>query len=619
RLGILKRYINQLTYAKAQCERRISILKNPSFSVNNKTTSGIITVNSTLGVKDASSSAAGEGADAVEIEGSETTTKISTSLQNLPGRKILMFQVLLESAFARRYFSIYLDEIGKGALLSFWSAVQELKQADKRHHYQLGMEIYHTYLAPQSAPIKVDKVFIRGVEAFLLGNRGPEVLYEIMEEVERTLEDRHYTGFLVSSTYHAMLKQAQLQGIDFMSSGDGEGGVDKTAEGTGGGILDSEGVGGVDNVSLHLTDHSTYARNKLAYLQERLNNKLLALQAIQQTKKADPKVILHLEGEIATIRRDHRQLECHVERTALWSEHLGHWRVYVHNVQVTQEKEVPSLTLFVHLISDESKVYSADFLKSLTEVVSGGEPFTTPTLPIDGWVVVQKITQLTEMHRKLCQIIPWIKSLELPSGQTKLLFTKQLDRQHLMRVRTVTQDYFNAIMKDDKLQGSELLYAFLSPSPEYLKQIMGPTKKSRFSLSTLFKSGEGKSECEEEDMGNLIMGENAAVVEGTVEGSDGTKDSINSFWPEEELKPPPPAERTPQEMIMTRNEAQEMFVKNLPELLCTLVGQQNARKGAERLFCTLQHHALNKNLIYTAFEVVLKEIFPELQDKLKKL
>lgn len=69
-----------------------------------------------------------------------------------------MFQVLLDSAFARRYFSIYLDEIGKGALLSFWSAVQELKQADKRHHYQLGMEIYHTYLAPQSAPIKVDKV-----------------------------------------------------------------------------------------------------------------------------------------------------------------------------------------------------------------------------------------------------------------------------------------------------------------------------------------------------------------------------------------------------------------------------------------------------------------------------
>lgn len=60
------------------------------------------------------------------------------------------------------------------------------------------------------------------MEAFLLGNRGPDVLYEIAEEVERTLEDRHYTGFLVSTTYHAMLTQAQSQGIDFMSAVEGK-------------------------------------------------------------------------------------------------------------------------------------------------------------------------------------------------------------------------------------------------------------------------------------------------------------------------------------------------------------------------------------------------------------
>ena len=69
-----------------------------------------------------------------------------------------MFQVLLDSAFARKYFAIYLDEIGGGSLLSFWTAVQELKQADKKQHYQLGMEIYHTYLAPNPPPIKADKV-----------------------------------------------------------------------------------------------------------------------------------------------------------------------------------------------------------------------------------------------------------------------------------------------------------------------------------------------------------------------------------------------------------------------------------------------------------------------------
>lgn len=32
---------------------------------------------------------------------------------------------------------------------------------------------------------------------------------------------------------------------------------------------------GIENISLQLSDHSTYARNKLAHLQERLTNKLL--------------------------------------------------------------------------------------------------------------------------------------------------------------------------------------------------------------------------------------------------------------------------------------------------------------------------------------------------------
>lgn len=32
---------------------------------------------------------------------------------------------------------------------------------------------------------------------------------------------------------------------------------------------------GVEGVTLQLSDHSTYARNKLAHLQERLTNKLL--------------------------------------------------------------------------------------------------------------------------------------------------------------------------------------------------------------------------------------------------------------------------------------------------------------------------------------------------------
>ncbi|CAL4157007.1 unnamed protein product, partial [Meganyctiphanes norvegica] len=75
---------------------------------------------------------------------------------------------------------------------------------------------------------------------------------------------------------------------------------------------------------------------------------------------------------------------------------------------------------------------------------------------------------------------------------------------------------------------------------------------------------------------------------------------------------------TEEDKLNIRAEAREQFVNNLPVLLCTLVGQQNARRGADKLFTTLQHHALNKNLFYTTFEVLLRELFPELQAHMEK-
>ncbi|KAK3892859.1 hypothetical protein Pcinc_003300 [Petrolisthes cinctipes] len=656
----LKRYINQLTYAKAQCERRISVL-----------TSG-------RGGGESSSGNGEKGEGTPDTAGS-TPDLFSNSLQNLPGRKILMFQALLESALARRYFSIYLDEIGQGALISFWSAVQELRHADKRLHHQLATEIFYTYLSPQTPPIKVDKLTLRGVEGFLLGNRGPEVLYEIGEEVERSIEERHYTGFLVSSTYHAMIHQAAVQGIDFMTECPEDGSTGAGSEGS--------STEGVEGVTLQLSDHSTYAKNKLAHLQERLTNKLLALQALQQCGKADVKVVGHLEGEIAQLRADHQLLETHIERTALWSDNIGMWQVHVQSVQLVEEKDIPHLVLLVHLNSEDMKSsdLSSQRVPSPTPPdPSSGTSSPSPPSALDtlesaftspgtgnGWVVVRKLPQLIDLHRKLCQIAPWMKGVEVPSVASKILFGK-VDKAHLEKVRTVAQNYFDAVLADEKLSSSELIYAYLSPSPEHLKQVEIQRKKSKFSFSTFFKGSEGKSDSDEEDLG-LMMD----VGEG---GGDGGKDSVaeplftfleelcelrgvskwlrktlisfvqitygktitkhvretvssllseamvlyyihtvrDNCWPAHDHLQDTPAPRTEEDKLRTRYEAREQFVNNLPVLLCTLVGQQNARRGATKLFTTLQHHALNKNLFYTVLEVLLKELFPELQDHMEK-
>ncbi|XP_069940046.1 sorting nexin-25 isoform X2 [Cherax quadricarinatus] len=655
----LKRYINQLTYAKAQCERRIHIL------------------NSGKGTVELGGGGGGVGSSDVTTSLSDS---FSHSLQNLPGRKILMFQALLESAFARRYFSIYLDEIGQGAFISFWSAVQEIRHADKKLHHQLGTEIYYTYLSPHPPPVKVDKPTLRGVEAFLLGNRGPEVLYEIGEEVERTLEERHYTGFLVSSTYHAMLHQAALQGVDFMTECAEEGGVGST---------EGSSTESVEQMQMQLSDHSSYARNKLAHLQERLTNKLLALQALRQCGKADAKVITHLEGEISQLRSDHKLLETHVERTGLWSDNIGRWRVHVQSVQLIEEKDIPHLVLLVHLNSEEIKSSSFQDLSSASvsapsavsvlspAAVDALDPSALSSGPAHGWVIVRKLPQLIDLHRKLCQIAPSMKAVELPSVPGKMLFGKVADKAHLEKVRVVAQNYFDAVLSDEKLSSSELIYAYLSPSPEHLKQVPIQRKKSKFSFSTFFKGGDGKSDSDEEELG-LIMDAGETSADGG--SGDGGKDSVaeplfsfleelcelrgvskwlrktlisfvqitygktitkhvretvsgmlsesmvlyymhtvkDNLWPSHNELQAIRQARTEDDKLRTRYEAREQFVNNLPVLLCTLVGQQNARRGATKLFTTLQHHALNKNLFYTVLEVLLKELFPELQEHIDK-
>jgi sorting nexin-25 len=45
-----------------------------------------------------------------------------------------------------------------------------------------------------------------------------------------------------------------------------------------------------------------------------------------------------------------------------------------------------------------------------------------------------------------------------------------------------------------------------------------------------------------------------------------------------------------------------------------MVGRQNARKGARRLFTVLQNKRLNQQLVYTILDEVFIAIFPELED-----
>ena len=65
---------------------------------------------------------------------------------------------------------------------------------------------------------------------------------------------------------------------------------------------------------------------------------------------------------------------------------------------------------------------------------------------------------------------------------------------------------------------------------------------------------------------------------------------------------------------MNRLKARQLLLDNMPDVLCQLLGQQNARRGVLKVHQALQDQRLNKQLFYDLFEVVIRDAFPEHSD-----
>lgn len=104
----------------------------------------------------------------------------------------------------RRYLSQFLEQVASQGLIGYWAAVQELRAADRSNWHQLGAEIFYTYIRSPTAEIKVNKNVRKRMEAFLLGDKGPAVFYEVQDSVVKTLQEKYYPSFLVSEQYKSM-------------------------------------------------------------------------------------------------------------------------------------------------------------------------------------------------------------------------------------------------------------------------------------------------------------------------------------------------------------------------------------------------------------------------------
>lgn len=88
---------------------------------------------------------------------------------------------------------------------------------------------------------------------------------------------------------------------------------------------------------------------------------------------------------------------------------------------------------------------------------------------------------------------------------------------------------------------------------------------------------------------------------------------LKTFWPSDDdvIKNSP--ERTDDMKEMTAHAARSLIIDNIPDILCSLVGQQNAKNGSLKIFDVLQNEKYNKQLIYDLLEVMLVEVFPEIK------
>uniref|UniRef100_A0A674IH08 Sorting nexin 25 n=1 Tax=Terrapene triunguis TaxID=2587831 RepID=A0A674IH08_9SAUR len=291
----VKRYINQLTVAKKQCEKRIRLLGGPAYD---------------------------QQEDGISDEGDGPQSQ-----------KILQFEDILANPSYREHFRLYMERMDKRALISLWESVEYLKNANKTEIPQLVSEIYQNFFV-ESREIPVEKSLYKEIQQSLVGNKGIEVFYKIQTDVYETLKDRYYPSFIVSDLYERLIKKEEERIAVQLTSED----KDEVSQGC-------EEV--IDECSARINEQANYAVNKLRQLNDKLEYKRQALNSICNSPKPDKKIVSKLKDEITLIEREHSDLRLHIARTDWWCENLGMWKAFINTGECfpsLKKVQLPSLS-----------------------------------------------------------------------------------------------------------------------------------------------------------------------------------------------------------------------------------------------------------------------------------
>ncbi|KAM9381971.1 sorting nexin-25 isoform 2-T2 [Phaethornis superciliosus] len=295
----VKRYINQLSVAKKQCEKRIRLLGGPAYD---------------------------QQEDGISDEGDGPQSQ-----------KILQFEEILANPLYREHFRIYMERMDKMALIGLWESVEYLKNANKSEIPQLVSEIYQNFFV-ESREIPVEKSLYKEIQQSLVGNKGIEVFYRIQADVYETLKDRYYPSFIVSDLYERSVKKEEERSSTQLTPEDKDE-VGQSCEET------------TEECSTRINEQASYAVNKLRQLNDKLEYKKQALNSLCNSPKPDKKIVSKLKDEITLMEREHNDLQLHIARTDCWCENLGMWKAFIVSGEVLEEngEQVPCYSVMVSL------------------------------------------------------------------------------------------------------------------------------------------------------------------------------------------------------------------------------------------------------------------------------
>ncbi|XP_042145888.1 sorting nexin-25-like [Ixodes scapularis] len=587
----LSKYIKQLTYAKALCEKQLRLVGGVDW------------------------------APATEEQ------------ESLPGRKVFAFSVLMESPVCRDYLARFLqgEELGR-SLLTFWQDVEEMWLSNKDEWHQRGNEIYQRYIKRPWPGVRLSKGVLRGIEAFIMANKGPEAFRQAQQEVYQAIEERYYHSFLVSEAYHNMILETQRLNLDLGSSREEERETPQAEERA---PLPS----GLPHPPT-VTECCSLAQERLSRLEARMDEKRRALQALHATLDSDPKMVQTLEKEMESMRGQCDRLAAYIERLQAWIQGLGLWTASIHSSQLVKDSNLKLVPYFAILVS-------------------------VPDSSRSGWVVTKTIPDFHCLQQRLLPVCPELKQQALPSANKPRF--RNYNQPFLDKTQPILQRFLDFVMKEERLNRSDALYSFFSQGPDPLEQDLPAAKKGfpfpllqffrNLSGPTLFDSNEEDDdlffsdrdlrEDKKDDVAVPLyaLADELFELQGVfnwlrralisfVQTSYGK--TINrqlrewvswavsepvqlhlleqlrdSLWPGGKLAPAMQP-RSEQEQSAARKQAKLLLLANLPDIL-NVVGQQNARKGAAKAFDILQNVRLNKQLFYDLFGAFLLEFAPELR------